>query len=215
MTAPTLPPAAGAVAAATLTTWPSRGRSWALTGDTVTIGRAATTDVHLDDDPLVSRLHARLERVAGTWTVVDDGLSRNGTFVNGRRIDGRCALRDGDQLRVGQTLLVLSDPLDDEPRTLASDPVLTPARLTPAQKAVLSALCRPYARGGAVASPATNAEIAAELFLSVETVKTHLRSVCLRLGIEHLPAQRKRLKLVELALSHGLVSLHDLRRTGG
>ena len=37
--------------------------------------------------------------------LVDEGLSRNGSFVNGERVDGRRLLDDGDELRFGQTLL--------------------------------------------------------------------------------------------------------------
>ena len=192
-----------------LASW-AGGQRWPLDRDVVTLGRSSTADVAVDD-PLVSRLHARLERVAGTWTVVDDGLSRNGTFVNGRRIEGRHALRDGDELRVGGTVLQLRIPADEGPSTIAADALLTAARLTPAQRAVLDALCRPYAVAGTCAAPASNAQIAAELFLSVETVKTHLRAVCLRLGIEHLPATQKRLRLVDTALRYGLVSLAELR----
>jgi pSer/pThr/pTyr-binding forkhead associated (FHA) protein len=45
--------------------------------------------VVIEGDLLVSRLHAKLERIGGAWTIVDDGLSRNGTFVNGQRVIGR------------------------------------------------------------------------------------------------------------------------------
>ena len=40
-------------------------------------------------DTEVSRLHAQLEPVGSDWIVVDDGLSRNGTYVNGERVNGR------------------------------------------------------------------------------------------------------------------------------
>lgn len=42
--------------------------------------------------------------------VVDDGLSRNGTFVNGERVLGQRRLEDGDQLEVGRTLLIFRSP---------------------------------------------------------------------------------------------------------
>ena len=73
-----------------------------LTGERASIGRAGGADVELRWDEEVSRLHAELERIAGEWTVADDGLSRNGTWVNGERISGRHRLRDGDLVRVGQ-----------------------------------------------------------------------------------------------------------------
>src|ERR1700740_332743 len=52
----------------------------------LTIGRGEGSDVQLHWDPDVSRAHAELERVGGIWTLSDDGLSRNGTFVNGERV---------------------------------------------------------------------------------------------------------------------------------
>src|SRR4029078_9690928 len=51
-------------------------RRWATRGAVVTIGREASADVVIDGDLLVSRLHSTLERVAGAWTIVDNGLSR-------------------------------------------------------------------------------------------------------------------------------------------
>src|SRR5258708_24039942 len=48
----------------------------------LSIGRGAGNDVALPWDTEVSRLHAELERIAGEWTVSDDGLSRNSTYVN-------------------------------------------------------------------------------------------------------------------------------------
>ena len=53
-------------------------------------------------------MHAVLERAGGHWTLVDDGLSRNGSFVNGRRVHGRRRLDHGDEIAVGHTLLVFS-----------------------------------------------------------------------------------------------------------
>ena len=54
-------------------------------------GATPSNDVSLAWDEEVSRLHAELERIGGEWTISDDGLSRNGTFVNGARIAGRRA----------------------------------------------------------------------------------------------------------------------------
>jgi pSer/pThr/pTyr-binding forkhead associated (FHA) protein len=51
--------------------------------DRLTIGRGEGVDLALDWDERVSRVHAELEHVGDSWAVADDGLSRNGTFVNG------------------------------------------------------------------------------------------------------------------------------------
>jgi DNA-binding winged helix-turn-helix (wHTH) protein len=53
------------------------------------------------DDPAVSRHHARIRVAAGRATL-EDLDSKNGTFVNGRAIDARTPLSDGDQLRIGR-----------------------------------------------------------------------------------------------------------------
>ena len=77
----------------------------------LTIGRGATTDVWLDWDGEASRLHAALERFGADWTVIDDGLSRNGTYVNGERVQGRRRLGDGDVVRCGSTELLFQAPV--------------------------------------------------------------------------------------------------------
>lgn len=82
------------------------------------IGRLADCWLTIDDD-LASRQHARFH-VAGPTAVIVDLGSRNGTFVNGKRIAGRCTLRDGDKVRVGREILVVvkSDEPSDEDEEL-------------------------------------------------------------------------------------------------
>jgi FHA domain len=63
------------------------------TWNRVTIGRGMGADVALTWDPDVSRVQAELSRLADDWTVIDDGLSRNGTFVNDQRVEGRRRVR--------------------------------------------------------------------------------------------------------------------------
>jgi hypothetical protein len=186
-------------------------RRWPLQAVVVTIGRESSADVVIHGDLLVSRLHSTLERVAGAWTIVDNGLSRNGTFVNGRRVSGRVQLHDRDQIRVGGTVLTFCAPAEiDGLHTLVGEPLPTAARPTPAQHAVLIALCRPFKDDRAYATPATNQQIAEELCLSLDAVKTHLRTLFHKLGIDDLPQNQKRARLVEMALRYGLVSTHDL-----
>lgn len=57
-------------------------------------------------DPTVSELHARF-RVEGDQFVVWDLGSANGTFVNGERIRQATLLKENDEIRIGDTLLVL------------------------------------------------------------------------------------------------------------
>jgi DNA-binding CsgD family transcriptional regulator len=171
----------------------------------VTIGRGPANDIALGWDTEVSRVHAELERLGGEWTVADDGLSRNGTWVNGARIGGRHRLRDGDVLQVGQTLFAfrLPDSQDSRPTVAAGGSSAAPA-LTAAQQRVLEALCRPY-KESEFATPATNQAIAEELFLSVDAVKAHLRALFTAFGIEELPQNQKRSYLAMRAMQLGLV----------
>ena len=53
-------------------------------------------------DPEVSRIHARFESQGGIVYASDAGSS-NGTFLNGRRLDGAIELRPGDAIDVGAT----------------------------------------------------------------------------------------------------------------
>lgn len=180
--------------------------------DQVTIGRRSSNHVPVDWDAEVSRVHATLELVAGDWTIADDGLSRNGTFVNATRINGRVRLRDGDQIRCGSTGVSFRDPAGGESDLTApsTDQSRTVENLTDSQRRVLVALCRPYSDGGAFAVPATNQEIAEEVFLSVDAVKTHLRLLFQRFGLQDLPRSQKRTRLAELAFQWGLVSEREL-----
>src|SRR3954454_964917 len=81
-----------------------------LRGERVTIGRRPSNDVALDWDSEVSRAHATLERSGDDWTLVDDGLSHNGTYVGGDRITGRRRLQDGDVISVGATAIAFCAP---------------------------------------------------------------------------------------------------------
>lgn len=85
--------------------------------DRVTIGRGPSADVGLPWDSLVSNVHAELVRIADDWAVVDDGLSANGTFVNAERVERRRRLRDGDELRCGETPIRFRAPFGMEQRT--------------------------------------------------------------------------------------------------
>ena len=90
-----------------------------LTGSPLTLGRSATVDIILDSSG-VSRKHAELLR-QGPVVAVRDLASRNGTFLNGRRVE-HGALSDGDVLRLGDVVGVVDrvdpDRADERPTEL-------------------------------------------------------------------------------------------------
>jgi hypothetical protein len=175
------------------------------------VGRRESSDLALGWDDQVSRLHAQFERVEQDWTVIDDGLSTNGTFVNGERLTGRRRLTDGDTVRFGSTTVTFRSPeIDQQSGTAVASQSPTAVDLSTTQRRVLVGLCRPYKDGGSFASPATNQQIADELFLSVDAVKTHLRVLFAKFGIEQLPQNQKRIRLVERAFYSGVISERDL-----
>lgn len=177
----------------------------------ITLGRRAGMDVSVSWDAEVSGVHAELRRLGEEWTVTDDGLSRNGTFLNGERVSGRQRLRPGDRLRVGHTIIAYCQHAAEPPgTTVAANEPLEPQRLTDSQRRVLVALCRPYAKTSAFPVPASNQQIAQEVFLSVDAVKMHMRALFQRFGLSELPQNQKRARLAEAALRLGIVSQRDL-----
>src|SRR3954452_15348366 len=104
----------------------------------LTIGRRPVNAVALEWDAEVSRVHATLERTGSDWTISDDGLSRNGTYLCGERVTGRRRLRDGDVISIGGTALVFCAPR--EPGSTPTATAVCPGvveHLTPAQRRVL------------------------------------------------------------------------------
>ena len=173
----------------------------------VSIGRQPGADVWIGHDRRVSRSHALLERMGATWVLVDGGLSRNGTWVNGEPLRNRRRLTDGDRIRVGNTSLAFSDPHGDghegDGSTDAGGMVSRIEMLTPQQRDVLSVLCAPL-RGSRHAPAATNAEIAEALHISVDSVKGHLRILFQIFGLAELAQNRKRAELAAIGAGAGL-----------
>ncbi len=105
---------------------------------------------------------------------------------------------------------MVEDPPDRESARDAGGAALAPtARLTEIQHRILAALCRPALGENRYPTPATNQEIAAEVFLSVDAVKAHLRTLYRKFGIEDLPHNRKRARLLELALEGGCLEAEE------
>jgi len=175
----------------------------------LTLGRNPDNDLPLPFDGRVSGVHAVLQLLGGAWAVEDDGLSRNGTFVNGIRVAGRTRLRDRDWLRTGDTILVFRNPAEAaEPGTIAATEH-APPEVTPAQKRVLIALCGPQVRERR-ATPASNREIADECVLSIDGVKSHLKELYNRFGMDDVPQNDKRSELARRALETGVVTEREV-----
>ena len=178
--------------------------------DSASVGRLPSSDLVIDWDAQVSRLHARFERLDEGWMVVDEGLSSNGTFVNDVRIDGRRRLVDGDSVRFGTTTVRFRSPAPHQPATPEGDGTPAGVRLSSTQRRLLEALCRPCKAGARAATPATDEQIAEELAISVAEVRGHLRVLGAKLEVDESPAAEARVRLVERAFAAGLVSARDL-----
>jgi len=177
----------------------------------VSLGRRSTADVPLTWDEGVSRLHAELRRIGDDWTLVDDGLSMNGSYVNGEIVRGQRRIHDGDALRFGDAVLAFRNPAEgDSLRTMPKAEVERMVSLSESQRRVLIALCRPFKEATAFVTPATNDQIAKELYLSVDAVKKHMRALFEKFGVEQLPQNEKRARLVERAFASGIVSEREL-----
>src|SRR4029450_10397961 len=109
-------------------------------------------------------------------------------------------------VRLGTTTVTFRSPLAEQQSGTAAAGEVPTVDLSTTQRRVLVALCRPYKEGAAFASPATNQQIAEELYLSVDAVKTHLRVLFAKFGVEQLPQNQKRTRLVERAFLSGVIS---------
>ncbi len=83
------------------------GKTFDLSGDRLGVGRDASNRIRLNDTE-VSRRHAEFVRTADGFRLLDVG-SANGTFVNNQSIRD-VLLQSGDQIQIGQTVLVFSGP---------------------------------------------------------------------------------------------------------
>jgi hypothetical protein len=182
-----------------------------LRGEVTTVGRGQGADIRLDD-PSVSRLHAELVRRGPYVYVVDLGLSRNGTRVNGRPV-ARRVLEDGDVLSFGTARCRIAGlPAEDLPEEAELHRAVAP-ELTRRELDVLSSLCQPALSDEAFAMPATAREIATDLVVTEAAVKQHLLRLYQKFRVPEGPNRRTRLANEVVAL--GLVRPMPLAETGG
>lgn len=96
-----------------------QGRRFDLPAAPAVLGRETRNPVRLHDDE-VSRRHAEIRPLpAGEGYEILDLDSANGTFLNGKPV-ARAALRHGDQIRLGKTVLLFNDPAARNDRELRS-----------------------------------------------------------------------------------------------
>jgi len=197
-----------------LEVWKPSGRELVpLSGQRVTLGKASTNGVSLEHDDTVSRLHAVFENLGSGWSIRDLG-SRNGTYLNGERIEAERVLRPGDEVRVGKSRLLYWEVKDvpggrREEETVSAQTMELPPRLTRREVDVLVVLCRPLVSDDPFPEPASVRRMASEMFVSEAAVKQHLQNLYDKFRI---PAEGdRRVRLANEALRRGAVTRAQLR----
>lgn len=172
------------------------------------LGRGPDNHLSLDQDLLVSRDHAVLE-LHGTKWLVRDLDSSNGTFVNGKRITGAAVLRDGDELRLGSSILVFRSEhaRREVDSTVRSD---SPPELTRREREVLAILCGAEVQRDLFTEPPSIREMARRLFISEAAVKQHLAHLYDKFGIHE--GSRRRTQLANEAIRRGVIPRTDASR---
>jgi hypothetical protein len=173
------------------------------------IGRDEGCAVEIHNDERVSRRHARIIFGAGQWSI-EDGPSRNGTFVDGKPTVGERLLGDGSRITVGRTVLSFhAAQTATVIATLAEEP--TQRRLHPnaTQRKVLVELARPFmARGADVPVTPTNGAIAQTLGYQVATIRDAISDLYKQAKLARGTSEQ-RSELVRLAIREGTVGPED------
>ncbi|MDT5149274.1 MAG: hypothetical protein QOI01_1007 [Mycobacterium sp.] len=196
--------------------WKPSGRELiTLSGQRVTIGKAATNLVSLKHDSTVSRLHAVLDNLGFAWSVRDVG-SRNGTYLNGEKISAERVMRSGDELRVGKSRLVFWEVKEGDEATadatMSAAPTQLPPRLTRRELEVLMVLCRPLVSEDPFPEAISVRQMAQELFVTEAAIKQHLQNLYDKFAI---PTEgERRVRLANEAIRRGAITIAMLRDTG-
>jgi class 3 adenylate cyclase/tetratricopeptide (TPR) repeat protein len=178
----------------------------------VTIGRLSSNDVSLAWDTEVSRRHAQLELVEGAWSLFDDGISRNGSYVKGERVSGRVQLRDGDVLRFGDTVMLFRSSLSTPPPradaglssvSISASDLPGATHLADGERSIMGALGR-HLRSGEDVGRFSDGEISTEVSLRAEDVSADLTRLAHRFELGEEPRDRQLHELAKRALALGL-----------
>lgn len=138
------------------------------------VGRSRGATIRLTHRS-VSRRHAEIQLEANGEIMLRDLESRNGTYVNHRRVEQVCRIRPPQLIHFAEVVCKLSclaqvshngnDPLDE--LTTLHIPQLEKSGLSPAQQRVLECALKGY----------SEKQIAATLGLSVHTVHNHMKQI--------------------------------------
>lgn len=106
----------------------NEGKEFLIEKQETRIGRFELSDIPLFGDASVARTHAILAAAPGNrFTLRDTGESPSGVLVNGQRISSESPVKNGDQIQLGNKLLVFYERLTKEPTVTAPKDV-APAR---------------------------------------------------------------------------------------
>src|SRR5580658_2749489 len=108
-----------------------------LKEDRISLGRSSAAELSFPDDGGLSRQHLAIERDGDGWALRDLG-SKNGTMLNGAKVNGRMPLKPGDRITAGHLILiydgsssqirqpvVVFDPREETADETASSTVIT------------------------------------------------------------------------------------------
>jgi pSer/pThr/pTyr-binding forkhead associated (FHA) protein len=84
-------------------------KQWELHDKPLTVGRGDKAVARIEDKQM-SRLHFTISPKDKVWALTDS-TSSNGTWVNGKRVEGEVALKAHDRIRAGETVFVFDDGL--------------------------------------------------------------------------------------------------------
>ncbi|MFO7539700.1 MAG: FHA domain-containing protein [Chloroflexota bacterium] len=90
---------------------PYPNQEYLLSESPMSVGRSPDNEIAIQD-PEISRRHARITYSGGLYQIEDSG-STNGSFVNGRRVQGTVILQHGDRILLGESITLIFQ--EDEP----------------------------------------------------------------------------------------------------
>ncbi len=88
-----------------------------LSRDRIVLGRSTGCELCYPDDAGLSRQHMALVRTGNDWRVEDLG-SKNGTLLNGRRLEAPTPFRSGDRITAGHLIIEFADVAGLAPETV-------------------------------------------------------------------------------------------------